>query len=168
MERELIENSYNELIKARKLQIQILQKEFEVQLADINNKYRTFENDYKSFVDNIQKKLSAEMEIFKLKEQRNSCITISLYAALSLGEFEVNNDRTFSNAATIIGQISSFLEEPKMQYAPPESVKEKLSTLLTILLHNGNSIKFASLFKEVNRLNMVLSTLNASLTTAPS
>jgi hypothetical protein len=166
MERELIENSYNELIKARKVQSQILQKEFEIQLANINIKYRTYENDYKSFIDNMQKKLNAEMEIVKLKEQRNNCINLSLFAALSLGEVEVNNDRTFSNAAMIIGQISSFLEEPKMQFVPIESVKEKLSTLLSLLILN--SFKYALLFKEVNRLNTVLSTLSASLTTSPS
>lgn len=166
MERELIENSYNELIKARKFQIQILQKEFEIQLADINNKYRTFENDYKSFIDNMQKKLNAEIEIFKLKEQRNNCISLSLFAALSLGEFEVNNDRTFSNAAMIIGQISSFLEEQKMQFVPSESVKGKISTLLPLLFLNN--YKFASLSKEVNRLNTVLSKSNVSLSRAPS
>jgi hypothetical protein len=114
----------------------------------------------------MQKKLNAEMEIVKLKEQRNNCINLSLFAALSLGEVEVNNDRTFSNAAMIIGQISSFLEEPKMQFVPIESVKEKLSTLLSLLILN--SFKYALLFKEVNRLNTVLSTLSASLTTSPS
>lgn len=81
MERELIENSYNELIKARKVQSLILQKEFEIQLANINIKYRTYENDYKSFIDNMQKKLNAEKEIVKLKEHRNNCINLSLFAA---------------------------------------------------------------------------------------
>jgi hypothetical protein len=166
MERELIENSYNELIKARKVQSQILQKEFEIQLANINVKYRTYENDYKSYFDNIQKKLNAEMELVRLKEQRNNCINLSLFAALSLGEIEVYNDRTFSNAAMIIGQVSSFLEEPKMQFVPSEGVKGKISTLLSLLI--PNSFKFALLFNEVNRLNTVLSKSNVSLSRVPS
>ena len=75
-------NSSNELIQSRNYQSQISQKEFEIRLIDINNKYAFSDNN--TDFSNSMKRQNIELEIHNLKNHRANHINNAIGYALDL------------------------------------------------------------------------------------
>jgi hypothetical protein len=144
--------SSNELTYARNIQQQISQKEFEIKLVDINNKYTSLQ-DSSSYYYNQQRKSIAEKEISNLKTQRDRYINNSLTYALELAENEITSKYTFSMAAIAISSIRSFISinnvENLVLVLP---VIVKISTIWYQL--QMNPTEFSSLRTEITNLKM--------------
>ena len=87
-------NSSNELIQSRNYQSQISQKEFEIRLIDINNKYAFSDNN--TDFSNSMKRQNIELEIHNLKNHRDNHINNAIGYALDLALMEINNNISYS------------------------------------------------------------------------
>jgi len=153
MNDNLFLNSSNELTSANIIQQQISQKEFEIQLVDINSRYLTSQ-DASSYYYNQQKKQLLEIEISGLKIQRDEHINAALMYALTLAEKELMEHTSFSSASIIIANICSFLKIQSIPFTASLPVFLKISTLHSRL--QTFPLEFTSLKRELANLKIQL------------
>lgn len=133
-------NSSNELTTAQNIQQQISQKEFEIQLVDINSHYSSSQ-DSSSFYYNHQKKYFLEMEIQNLKKQRDEHLINALTHALNKAESEMNYSMPFSVAAVSISNICSFIKRYNIKLNITLQLMLKISSISSRLSTRLNSLQ---------------------------
>lgn len=154
MNNNLIQSSSDALTKAGNVQQQISQKEFEIQLTEINSRYLS-NNVVNVYYYNQQKKQLLEIEISSLKSQRDGYINTAIMYALTLAEKEIIEQNSFSSASVIIANICAFLKIQNITFSVTLPIMLKISTLYSRLQTN-NSFKFASLKRELTNLKIQL------------
>lgn len=150
---DLFIDSSNALASAEKEQRKISQKEFEIKLADINNRYSATSGS-SSYYYNQQKKMLLETEVSSYKNQRDNYINVALLYALTLGELEVMRNETYSRASIALASICTFLTIQNIHISLSYSVIQKIFSLSSILtLHPSD---FFSLRQSLNNLKTFL------------
>ena len=150
---DLFVDASNALISAEKEQQKISQKEFEIKLADINNRYSATSNS-SAYYYNQQKKMLLETEVASYKNQRDNYINVALLYALNLGELEVVRNETYSRASIALASICTFLTIQNIHISLSYSVIQKIVSLSSILtLHPRD---FFSLRQSLNNLKTFL------------
>ncbi len=150
---DLFIDSSNALASAEKEQRKISQKEFEIKLADINNRYSAT-SDSSAYYYNQQKKMLLETEVSSYKNQRDNYINVALLYALNLGELEVMRNETYSRASIALASICTFLTIQNIHISLSYSVIQKIFSLSSILtLHPSD---FFSLRQSLNNLKTFL------------
>lgn len=150
---DLFVDASNALISAEKEQQKISQKEFEIKLADINNRYSAT-SDSSAYYYNQQKKMLLETEVSSYKNQRDNYINVALLYALNLGELEVMRNETYSRASIALASICTFLTIQNIHISLSYSVIQKIFSLSSILtLHPSD---FFSLRQSLNNLKTFL------------
>lgn len=144
---QLYLNSSNELMQVRNIQLQISQKELELQMLDINTKYSSF--DPYSYSSNSIKRQNTELEVINLKHNRDMHLGFAIEAALLLAEWDIRNNNVYSMAEVAISSINSFLQSQKIDFKLPYSTQIKLSQISSLLYTNSNFTKLSS---EIIRL----------------
>ncbi len=144
---QLYINSSNELMQVRNIQLQISQKELELQMLDINTKYSSY--DPYSYSSSSIKRQNIELEVINLKNNRDMHIGFAIEAALLLAEVDIRNNNVYSMAEVAISSINSFLQSQKIDFRLPYSTQIKLSQISSLLYTN---INFTSLRSEIARL----------------
>lgn len=142
---QLYINSSNELMQARNIQLQISQKELELQMLDINTKYSY----YDSYSSNNIKRQNIELEIINLKNNRDTHLGFAIEAALLLAEWDIRNNNAYSMSGVAISSINSFLQSQKIDFRLQYSTQAKLSQISSLLYTNSN---FTNLSSEITRL----------------
>ncbi len=146
---QLYLNSSNELMLSRNIQLQISQKEFELQLLNINDRYSS----YKPYpYQNIIKKQSLELEISNLKNNRDIHLGFAIESALLLAEQDLISNNVYSMASIAISSINSFLQSQKIDFKLSYSAQVRLSKI-SFLMQSKNNI--ASLNTEIARLKNI-------------
>ena len=152
MTSDLNQRSSDELTRARSVQQQISQKEFEIKLVDINNMHLSSQ-DASTYFYNQQRKQLLETEISNLKMQRDNYINSAISYALTFAERELNERSTFSHASLLLSNIRSFLTIQNIRFTVSLPVVLKMSLLNSRL---QRSIGHASLKHELMNLKMQL------------
>ncbi len=151
---DLFIDSSNALASAEKEQRKISQKEFEIKLADINNRYSATSDSSAYYYYNQQKKMLLETEVSSYKNQRDNYINVALLYALNLGELEVMRNETYSRASIALASICTFLTIQNIHISLSYSVIQKIFSLSSILtLHPSD---FFSLRQSLNNLKTFL------------
>ncbi|WP_308756588.1 hypothetical protein [uncultured Bacteroides sp.] len=131
----LYQNFSQALTQAKNYQSQISQKEFEMKLIDINNRYSS--NNY--YYNELQKQ-KAELEILTLKNNRDSSIFSAIDYALELAQIEIKNNALYSMAYLAINSITSYLKIQKMaDLILPYTLRLKLAQIDTALRYSNTS-----------------------------
>lgn len=81
----------NELRQANNCQMQISQKEFELQLIDINLKYGN--SDSERNIQNLVKQNNIKVSLHSIENERNTYLTHAIIYALQLAEYEIGNSK---------------------------------------------------------------------------
>lgn len=147
---QLYLSSSNELMQVRNIQLQISQKELELQMLDINTKYSSY--DPYSYSSNSIKRQNIELEVINLKHNRDMHLGFAIEAALLLAEWDIRNNNVYSMAEVSISSINSFLQSQKIDFRLQYSTQAKLSQISSLLYTNNN---FTSLKSEITRLKML-------------
>ena len=144
----LYKSSSDALMQARVSQSQISQKEFELNLMEINNQYSLY-NANNPYMNLIQKH-SIENEIARFKNDRDNYTISAINYAIQLAIVELQNNSMFSMAYLAISSINSFLSSEKVSsLSLPFTLQSNISQLyfqLTTSIHNP------SLAMELQRL----------------
>lgn len=150
---QIYTNSYNELTKARNLQLQVSQKELELELLEINIRYNIGGDS--DFAVRLKRRTITN-EIDNLIYQRNSCINRAIDWALELIETELNDSRNsiISLGGQAIGSINSFISSQKVELRLSISSHMKLSQVSSKLLFSG--IGAMSVRSEIDGLKRLL------------
>lgn len=151
MDSNLFLFSSNELSFAQNVQLQISQKEFEINLVNINRQYSTPQYNSEYYY-NQQRKLLIEMEISNLKIQRDGHLNNSLNYALELAESEIANRNSFSSAAIALSNVYSFISINNIQFILNTFVISKIYSISFTLLQNP--LEFSLLRTEINKLKL--------------
>ena len=149
MDSNLFLFSSNELSFAQNVQLQISQKEFEINLVNINRQYSIPQYNSEYYY-NQQKKLLIEMEISNLKIQRDGHLNNSLNYALELAESEIANRSSFSTAAIALSNVYAFISINNIQFILNAFVINRLSSVSFSLLQKP--MDFSMLRIEINKL----------------
>lgn len=145
----LYQNSSNALMQAKHYQSQISQKEFEMQLININNKYSSYGNDY----NEIQKR-KLEQDIWNLKNIRNNNIYSAIDYALELVLIEIKSTPLYSMAYFAVNSITSYLKIQKISdLTLPLSLRLKLTQIDTNFAYsNMNNAMLKNAISELKKL----------------
>ena len=129
----LYQNSSNALMQAKHYQSQISQKEFEIQLININSKYSSYGNDY-----NELQRQKMEQDIWNLKNIRNNNIYSAIDYALELVLIEMKNNPLYSMAYLAVNSITSYLRIQKISdLTLPLPLRLKLMQIDTNLAYSN-------------------------------
>ncbi len=145
---QLYISSSNALMQARNAQSQISQKELEIRLLDINDRY-SYSDPY-SYSSNMLRRQNIEMEISNLKRDRDMHLNYAIEYALRLAEQDIAINTSYSMAAIAIGAISSFISSYKVDFKPSFPLPMKISELSSKLLFSG--IEHLNLKSEIDQL----------------
>lgn len=104
----LYQNSSNELMQAKRYQSQISQKEFEIRLMDINNRFAPNNGVDNFYITNLQKQ-NIKSEIDNLIYNRNRHLCNAIDNALDLAITESQDSVFYSMAYLAINSINSFV-----------------------------------------------------------
>ena len=104
----LYQNSSNELMQAKRYQSQISQKEFEIRLMDINNRFAPNNGVDNFYIANLQKQ-NIKSEIDNLLYNRNRHLCNAIDSALDLAITESQDSVFYSMAYLAINSINSFV-----------------------------------------------------------
>lgn len=104
----LYQNSSNELMQAKRYQSQISQKEFEIRLMDINNRFAPNNGVDNFYIANLQKQ-NIKSEIDNLIYNRNRHLCNAIDSALDLAITESQDSVFYSMAYLAINSINSFV-----------------------------------------------------------
>lgn len=104
----LYQNSSNELMQAKRYQSQISQKEFEIRLMDINNRFASNNGVDNFYIANLQKQ-NIKSEIDNLRYNRNRHLCNAIDSALDLAITESQDSVFYSMAYLAINSINSFV-----------------------------------------------------------
>lgn len=102
------------LMQARLIQSQIVQKEFEIKLLGMNNRYAKYDSYGLNVLIQTQ---SIEREIGRMKYNRDDFLYKAIDYALQLVEIEQRMNVLFSMAYLAVSSINSFLQSEKLK--PP-------------------------------------------------
>lgn len=147
---QLYLNSSNELMQVRNIQLQISQKELELQMLDINAKYSSY--DSYSYSSNSIKRQNIELELINLKSSRDMHLGFAIESALLLAEGDIRNNNAYSMAGVAINSINSFLQSQKIDFRLPYSTQVKLSQIASLLYTNSNFISLSSAIARLKTL----------------
>ena len=135
----LYQNFSNALMQAKNYQSQISQKEFEMRLMEINNRYSS--NNY--YYNELQKQ-KAEIEILTLKNNRDNSIFSAIDYALELAQIEIRNNTLYSMAYLAINSITSYLKIQKISdLILPFTLRLKLAQIDTTMTYSNTMLKSA-------------------------
>lgn len=104
----LYQNSSDELMQAKHYQSQISQKEFEIRLMDINNRFAPNNGVDNFYIANLQKQ-NIKSEIDNLRYNRNRHLCNAIDSALDLAITESQDSVFYSMAYLAINSINSFV-----------------------------------------------------------
>jgi hypothetical protein len=123
----LYQNSSNELMQAKRYQSQISQKEFEIRLMDINNRFAPNNGVDNFYIANLQKQ-NIKSEIDNLIYNRNRHLCNAIDNALDLAINESQDSVFYSMAYLAISSINSFIRiQNELNLNLPFNVVFKLS-----------------------------------------
>lgn len=151
MNQMLFTQSSNELRTASMSQVRISQLMLEIQLVNINLKYKTI-----TAQDRL-KISSLNSEINTLESQRNLHLNNAIKYALDLAEYEINNAKNvvISMSYMAISSINSFIRAQNIKINLPISLKMKISHISSMLIMSD--LIFLNLKSEIDKLNSLSS-----------
>lgn len=151
MNQMLFTQSSNELRTASMSQVRISQLMLEIQLVNINLKYKTI-----TAQDRL-KISSLNSEINTLESQRNLHLNNAIKYALDLAEYEINNAKNvvISMSYMAISSINSFIRAQNIKINLPISLKMKISHISSMLIMPD--LIFLNLKSEIDKLNSLSS-----------
>ena len=128
----------NELRQANNCQMQISQKEFELQLIDINLKYGNSDS---------------ERNIQSIENERNTYLTHAIIYALQLAEYEIGNSKNiiFPMAYLALNSINSFISSYNINLDLSLFIRSKISYVSNKLILESN-LSLINLRTEIDKL----------------
>lgn len=141
----------NELRQANNCQMQISQKEFELQLIDINLKYGN--SDSERNIQNLLKKNNIKVSLHSIENERNTYLTHAIIYALQLAEYEIGNSKNivFSMAYLALNSINSFISSYNINLDLSLFIKSKISYVSNKLILESN-LSLINLRTEIDKL----------------
>lgn len=135
----LYQDFSNALMQAKNFQSQISQKEFEMRLMEINNRYSS-----SNYYYNELQKQKVEIEILTLKNNRDNSIFSAIDYALELAQIEIRNNTLYSMAYLAINSITSYLKIQKISdLILPFTLRLKLAQIDTTMTYSNTMLKSA-------------------------
>lgn len=133
---DLYQKAAEELSQARLQQSKISQKEFEIRLSSINQRY-SISNNHES---NNGKKYLLYIESIRLKEIRDVHLRNSITYAIKLASLEILRPVVFSVSYLVISSINSFIEsENLIPVIVPLYIQMEISQLLSNMESKPNT-----------------------------
>lgn len=150
---QLYTKSSEMLTQARGIQLQIQQKELELNLLEINIRYNIGGN---SDFSQVLKKQSLLTEINNLHSQLSEIISRSIEWALLLVEQELNSRKSsiFSLSSQAISSINSFLKAYSNKITVDLTLRMRLSVISSQLMFKG--LDYMTLRNEIDTLERLL------------
>ena len=141
----------NELRQANNCQMQISQKEFELQLIDINLKYGN--SDSERNIQNLFKQNNIKVSLHSIENERNTYLTHAIIYALQLAEYEIGNSKNivFSMAYLALNSINSFISSYNINLDLSLFIKSKISYVSNKLILESN-LSLINLRTEIDKL----------------
>lgn len=150
---QLYTKSSEMLTQARGIQLQISQKELELNLLEINIRYNIGGN---SDFSQVMKKQSLLTGINNLHSQLSEIISSSIEWALLLVEQELNSKKSsfFSLGSQAISSINSFLKAYSNKITVDLTLRMRLSVVSSQLMFKG--LDYMTLRNEIDTLERLL------------
>ena len=141
----------NELRQANNCQMQISQKEFELQLIDINLKYGN--SDSERNIQNLLKKKNIKVSLHSIENERNTYLTHAIIYALQLAEYEIGNSKNiiFPMAYLALNSINSFISSYNINLDLSLFIRSKISYVSNKLILESN-LSLINLRTEIDKL----------------
>lgn len=141
----------NELRQANNCQMQISQKEFELQLIDINLKYGN--SDSERNIQNLLKKNNIKVSLHSIENERNTYLTHAIIYALQLAEYEIGNSKNiiFPMAYLALNSINSFISSYNINLDLSLFIRSKISYVSNKLILESN-LNLINLRTEIDKL----------------
>ena len=141
----------NELRQANNCQMQISQKEFELQLIDINLKYGN--SDSERNIQNLFKKNNIKVSLHSIENERNTYLTHAIIYALQLAEYEIGNSKNiiFPMAYLALNSINSFISSYNINLDLSLFIRSKISYVSNKLILESN-LSLINLRTEIDKL----------------
>lgn len=141
----------NELRQANNCQMQISQKEFELQLIDINLKYGN--SDSERNIQNLLKKNNIKVSLHSIENERNTYLTHAIIYALQLAEYEIGNSKNiiFPMAYLALNSINSFISSCNINLDLSLFIRSKISYVSNKLILESN-LSLINLRTEIDKL----------------
>lgn len=141
----------NELRQANNCQMQISQKEFELQLIDINLKYGN--SDSERNIQNLFKKNNIKVSLHSIENERNAYLTHAIIYALQLAEYEIGNSKNivFPMAYLALNSINSFISSYNINLDLSLFIRSKISYVSNKLILESN-LNLINLRTEIDKL----------------
>lgn len=141
----------NELRQANNCQMQISQKEFELQLIDINLKYGN--SDSERNIQNLFKQNNIKVSLHSIENERNTYLTHAIIYALQLAEYEIGNSKNivFPMAYLALNSINSFISSYNINLDLSLFIKSKISYVSNKLILESN-LSLINLRTEIDKL----------------
>lgn len=129
--------SSNELAKAQNLQRKITQKDLQIDLLEIDNRYKPIFGYYNS--SNMLNLQSVSIERNNLISQRDNCISNAIDHALDIimDDIQHNISPIFSTGNLAINNIVSFLMANRISFVLSLSTRIKLSQVIVKIANMG-------------------------------
>lgn len=141
----------NELRQANNCQMQISQKEFELQLIDINLKYGN--SDSERNIQNLFKQNNIKVSLHSIENERNTYLTHAIIYALQLAEYEIGNSKNivFPMAYLALNSINSFISSYNINLDLSLFIRSKISYVSNKLILESN-LSLINLRTEIDKL----------------
>lgn len=141
----------NELRQANNCQMQISQKEFELQLIDINLKYGN--SDSERNIQNLFKQNNIKVSLHSIENERNTYLTHAIIYALQLAEYEIGNSTNivFPMAYLALNSINSFISSYNINLDLSVFIRSKISYVSNKLILESN-LNLINLRTEIDKL----------------
>ena len=141
----------NELRQANNCQMQISQKEFELQLIDINLKYGN--SDSERNIQNLLKQNNIKVSLHSIENERNTYLTHAIIYALQLAEYEIGNSKNiiFPMAYLALNSINSFISSYNINLDLSLFIRSKISYVSNKLILESN-LSLINLRTEIDKL----------------
>lgn len=141
----------NELRQANNCQMQISQKEFELQLIDINLKYGN--SDSERNIQNLFKQNNIKISLHSIENERNTYLTHAIIYALQLTEYEIGNSKNivFPMAYLALNSINSFISSYNLNLDLSLFIRSKISYVSNKLILESN-LNLINLRTEIDKL----------------
>ena len=141
----------NELRQANNCQMQISQKEFELQLIDINLKYGN--SDSERNIQNLFKQNNIKVSLHSIENERNTYLTHAIIYALQLAEYEIGNSKNivFPMAYLALNSINSFISSYNINLDLSLFIRSKISYVSNKLILESN-LNLINLRTEIDKL----------------
>lgn len=146
--------STSELSKARNIQSQISQKEFEIQMIQIDMKY-DYRSNGTSYL-NESRMRSVQYEIQSLERERDKCINNAVEYTLDIILEELNSsiNGVLSLGNIAVGSVISFISSQRIKVSVSLSTRMKLNDVSSKLLFAG--FTYISVKSNIDKLSSLL------------